>query len=126
MFANWDMEADARCLDSTRFLSASAFRANVVPSNLDALGSSDPTPAEEAVKADADATVDPLTHTEAPHHAAAAVEAAEAPNCSVFVGGLSWNIDNEWLQAELEKQLETADGVVSVKVARTNMGKSKG
>lgn len=108
---------------SGRLFSTSPFPASPVPSNLETLGSSEPTLAEEQVKADSEDTVDPLA--EEPHHAAAAAAPVEG-NCSVFVGGLSWNIDNDWLQAELEKQLDTTDGVISVKVARTNMGKSKG
>ncbi|GAA6052238.1 hypothetical protein JCM3770_007394 [Rhodotorula araucariae] len=45
---------------------------------------------------------------------------------TVFVGGLSWNVDNEWLEDELLKALDATDGVNSVRVARDVRGRSKG
>lgn len=45
---------------------------------------------------------------------------------TVFVGGLSWNVDNEWLQDEILKAIELDAGVESVRIARNPMGKSKG
>ncbi|TNY19074.1 hypothetical protein DMC30DRAFT_354484 [Rhodotorula diobovata] len=45
---------------------------------------------------------------------------------TVFVGGLSWNVDKEWLEDELLKALDATEGVNEVRVARDGMGKSKG
>ena len=51
---------------------------------------------------------------------------AEEEGRTVFVGGLSWNLDNDWLKEEVEKTLEVSEGVVNVRIARDHMGRSKG
>ena len=51
---------------------------------------------------------------------------AEEEGRTVFVGGLSWNLDNDWLKEEVEKVLEVSEGVVNVRIARDHMGRSKG
>ena len=51
---------------------------------------------------------------------------AEEEGRTVFVGGLSWNLDNDWLKEEVEKLLEVSEGVVNVRIARDHMGRSKG
>ncbi|GAA5916182.1 RNA-binding protein [Sporobolomyces salmoneus] len=45
---------------------------------------------------------------------------------TVFVGGLSWNVDNQWLEDEVLKALDLEEGVSSVRIARNHLGKSKG
>ncbi|BGP38963.1 hypothetical protein JCM10450v2_002920 [Rhodotorula kratochvilovae] len=45
---------------------------------------------------------------------------------TVFIGGLSWNVDNEWLEDELLKALDVTEGVNQVRIARDAMGRSKG
>ena len=45
---------------------------------------------------------------------------------TVFVGGLSWNVDKDWLEDELLKALDVTEGINEVRVARDAMGKSKG
>lgn len=63
---------------------------------------------------------------------AEAAKAAEELNSrTIFVGGLSWNVDNEWLKDEVVKVLELTEAageeqVVSVRIARNPMGKSRG
>ncbi|KAM0745992.1 RNA-binding domain-containing protein, partial [Meredithblackwellia eburnea MCA 4105] len=45
----------------------------------------------------------------------------------VFVGGLSWNVDNEWLSEVVCGELEIKEeDMISVRVARNHMGRSKG
>ncbi|KAI5475773.1 hypothetical protein MNV49_000862 [Pseudohyphozyma bogoriensis] len=56
----------------------------------------------------------------------AAAERTELDKRTVFVGGLSWNVDNEWLQQEVARVLEDESAVVSTRVARNNMGRSRG
>lgn len=51
---------------------------------------------------------------------------AEEEGRTVFVGGLSWNLDNDWLKEEVEKVLEISEGITSVRIARDHMGRSKG
>lgn len=51
---------------------------------------------------------------------------AEEEGRTVFVGGLSWNLDNDWLKEEVEKILEIEGGISSVRIARDHMGRSKG
>ena len=58
--------------------------------------------------------------------AAAEAAAADLQARTVFVGGISWNLDNEWLKDEVLKGLEVQDGVNGVRIARNPMGKSKG
>lgn len=103
--------------------------------------SAEPTLAEEEVKAD-HSPIDPLHEEAVPeevvHEEAAPAEyepvadpvaasrTAEDEGRSVFVGGLSWNLDNDWLKEEVEKALEITEGVVSVRIARDHMGRSKG
>ncbi|GAA5890005.1 hypothetical protein JCM8208_001194 [Rhodotorula glutinis] len=45
---------------------------------------------------------------------------------TVFIGGLSWNVDKDWLEDELLKALDVTEGINEVRVARDGMGKSKG
>ncbi|GAA5851943.1 hypothetical protein JCM9279_007032 [Rhodotorula babjevae] len=45
---------------------------------------------------------------------------------TVFIGGLSWNVDKDWLEDELLKALDITEGINEVRVARDAMGKSKG
>ncbi|GAA5944458.1 RNA-binding protein [Sporobolomyces koalae] len=45
---------------------------------------------------------------------------------TIFVGGLSWNVDNQWLEDEVNKALDLVDGVSNVRIARNNLGKSRG
>ncbi|GAA6014723.1 hypothetical protein JCM10207_006918 [Rhodosporidiobolus poonsookiae] len=45
---------------------------------------------------------------------------------TVFVGGLSWNVDNEWLEDEVRAILDRAEGVKEVRIARNHTGRSKG
>lgn len=52
--------------------------------------------------------------------------AADLQARTVFVGGISWNLDNEWLKDEVLKGLDVTEGVTSVRIARNPMGKSKG
>lgn len=62
--------------------------------------------------------------------AQAAQEKEDLQSRTVFVGGLSWNVDNEWLKDEVVKalgsELESEAGVESVRIARNPMGKSRG
>lgn len=66
--------------------------------------------------------------TEAPAKKAKVEEAApaadgEVPSTTVYVGGLSWNVDNEWLKSELE----VCGEVVSARVVTDrDSGKSRG
>lgn len=115
-----------------RYLSTSAVRFNTEHKNEE----SDAVAASEDTSSEAIAHDEPA-HQEAPYHApapaaspeATAVDAsrlAESEGRSVFVGGLSWNLDNDWLKEEVEKALEITEGVVSVRIARDHMGRSKG
>jgi hypothetical protein len=143
MFGNSKANLTSSTLQTnrSRFLSSSAFLKNAekdaevplpvsedAPDRLEA--TSEPTRAEEEVKADHHA-VDPIEHhaspiVEAAFDPVAASRTAEIEGRSVFVGGLSWNLDNEWLKEEVEKALEITEGLVSVRIARDHMGKSKG
>ena len=64
--------------------------------------------------------------------AQAAQEKEDLQARTVFVGGLSWNVDNEWLKDEVVKALASSGaaegeaGVESVRIARNPMGKSRG
>ncbi|GAA5827909.1 hypothetical protein JCM5353_000024 [Sporobolomyces roseus] len=51
---------------------------------------------------------------------------ADVTKRTVFVGGLSWNVDNQWLEDEVLKALDLESGVDSVRIARNHLGKSKG
>jgi len=51
---------------------------------------------------------------------------ADITKRTVFVGGLSWNVDNQWLEDEVLKALDRESGVDSVRIARNHLGKSKG
>ncbi|GAA5848029.1 hypothetical protein JCM3766R1_006087 [Sporobolomyces carnicolor] len=57
---------------------------------------------------------------------AAAPEEEDVTKRTLFVGGLSWNVDNQWLEDEVLKALDLEEGVTSVRVARNHLGKSKG
>ncbi|GAA5950394.1 hypothetical protein JCM21900_003716 [Sporobolomyces salmonicolor] len=61
---------------------------------------------------------------------ATAVHVSEDPEeltkRTVFVGGLSWNVDNQWLEDEVLKGLDVEEGVSAVRIARDHLGKSKG
>lgn len=88
-----------------------------------------PTASEEAVHAEAHLAEEGISTSEAapaPVVAAPEVNAAELAARTCFVGGLSWNIDNEWLSSEVYKNLDITEGIVSARVARSNMGKSRG
>ncbi|GAA5869956.1 hypothetical protein JCM1840_007681 [Sporobolomyces johnsonii] len=50
----------------------------------------------------------------------------DASKRTVFVGGLSWNVDNQWLEDEILKGLDIEEGVSAVRIARNHLGKSKG
>lgn len=148
-------DANSELIHNRRFLSTSAFSLNeskpVAPTPDVAAPQ---TASEEEIKAD-HSPIDPLHPSEAPAaavetpaaestselfpEAVETAEAVQAPSAeevaaqaaevqarTVFVGGLSWNIDNEWLRAELEKALDSTDGVITTRVARDHMGKSKG
>ncbi|KAK4697951.1 hypothetical protein P7C70_g8128, partial [Phenoliferia sp. Uapishka_3] len=124
---------------TSRLISTTRFVAEEPKSTLETLSTSHPTDAEAEVKADsapsplADADLASSKPTPAEPEAPAvssedtyAANKAEENTRTVFVGGLSWNVDNEWLQDELLKALEVESGVESVRIARNPMGKSKG
>lgn len=80
-------------------------------------------------------TAEPATTTPAVpefNSAQTETEAAEAAEQlrlrTIFVGGLSWAVDNSWLQDEVLRLLDATDSslIESVRVARNPMGKSKG
>ncbi|GAA5983005.1 hypothetical protein JCM5350_003538 [Sporobolomyces pararoseus] len=77
------------------------------PSTSSAEPSTSTTPIDEAVK-------EVETNTE------------DVTKRTVFVGGLSWNVDNQWLEDEVLKALDLEEGVTSVRIARNHLGKSKG
>lgn len=72
-----------------------------------------PTESEADVRAD-QAKEDPL------------VDEQELIKRTVFVGGLSFSVDNEWLKDEILQALDITEGVEIARVARNPMGKSKG
>ncbi|KAK4046245.1 hypothetical protein OIV83_006224 [Microbotryomycetes sp. JL201] len=78
-----------------------------------------PTESEADVRADVlDASPEQLASAEPTED--------ELTKRTVFVGGLSFSVDNEWLKDEILAALDVDSGVDFVRVARNNMGKSKG
>ncbi|KAM0791071.1 hypothetical protein ACM66B_004363 [Microbotryomycetes sp. NB124-2] len=79
-----------------------------------------PTESEADVRADkVDATPEQIATSAEPTD-------EELIKRTVFVGGLSFSVDNEWLKDEVLGALDIDSGVDFVRVARDNMGKSKG
>ncbi|GAA6062784.1 hypothetical protein JCM10212_002153 [Sporobolomyces blumeae] len=76
------------------------------------------TPADAAQEPAAAATHTPAT--------APVVDPEEVVKRTVFVGGLSWNVDNQWLEDEVHKALDLEEGVTGVRIARNPLGRSKG
>jgi len=74
----------------------------------------------------AEASVSPVVDVAAVDPAALEAAAADLQARTVFVGGISWNLDNEWLKDEVLKGLDVTEGVNGVRIARNPMGKSKG
>lgn len=113
----------------SRFLSTSSLlREESKPiSHLEASESAaePPTASEEAVHSEALLAEEGISGS-APAAVAPEVDAAELAARTCFVGGLSWNIDNEWLSSEVYKNLDVTEGIISARVARSNMGKSRG
>ncbi|GAA5991179.1 hypothetical protein JCM11641_001057 [Rhodosporidiobolus odoratus] len=108
-----------------------------ISSSLDASQVSSPAtspssePSSTAAPADSETATAPSTEetlaTSSPVDAAAQAAAdQEKVACTVFVGGLSWNVDPDWLEDEVLAILDRADGVSSVRIARDQMGRSKG
>ena len=133
----------SRPIRSFRLLSTTRFVAEEPKSTLETLSTSHPTESEAAVKADvaetpvvespavestpvAEAEPEPVVEAAEPDLDADAAAKADEQARSVFVGGLSWNVDNEWLKDEMLKALEVPEGVESVRIARNPMGKSRG
>ncbi|GAA5870160.1 hypothetical protein JCM8547_006905 [Rhodosporidiobolus lusitaniae] len=45
---------------------------------------------------------------------------------TLFVGGLSWNVEEDWLEDEVYAILGRGEGVSSIRIARNHQGRSKG
>ncbi|BGP14948.1 hypothetical protein JCM10213_007250 [Rhodosporidiobolus nylandii] len=107
-------------------------------SSLDASKVSSPTPSQSPAPIDNEASTSlpteeipavssslDATQSEAAK-AAKAQEDQERVARTVFVGGLSWNVDSDWLEDEVHSLLDRADGVSTIRIARDHMGRSKG
>ncbi|KAK4052610.1 hypothetical protein OIO90_004238 [Microbotryomycetes sp. JL221] len=81
-----------------------------------------PTESEAGVRAD-NTSIDPVQEQS---NTAVSAEEANMRERTVFVGGLSFSVDNEWLKDEILQALERDDGIDYARVARNPMGKSKG
>ncbi|SCV71576.1 BQ2448_3164 [Microbotryum intermedium] len=104
-------------------------------SSVDPLASTNSTESTPSSSSSDEVYVDPLqaqADATANDGAAAAAAPAQTPDPvevaarTVFAGGLSWNVDNDWLRDEVATAIGSADGVVSCRVARNPMGRSKG
>ncbi|GAA6029707.1 hypothetical protein JCM8097_001012 [Rhodosporidiobolus ruineniae] len=107
-----------------------------VSSSLDATHSSS-TPSSSSEPSSSPAPIDDETSTTLPTEeipavsssldATAAAEAAQDKvSRTVFVGGLSWNVDKDWLEDEVLAILDRTDGISEIRIARDAMGRSKG
>ncbi|SGY62217.1 BQ5605_C007g04666 [Microbotryum silenes-dioicae] len=93
--------------------------------------SSDATPSSSSgevyidpMQAQADATAnDGAAAADAPAQTPDPVEVASR---TVFAGGLSWNVDVDWLRDEVATAIGSTEGIVSCRVARDPTGRSKG
>lgn len=45
---------------------------------------------------------------------------------TVFIGNMSWGVDEEWLASEISKVLNVEEPVVALRIARDQQGRSKG
>lgn len=91
-------------------------------SAMGSLAGENPTASEEDVRADS-SPVDPL---ETAQTSVQGRDPVEAQRRTVFVGSLSWSIDDDWLRDEMLKALGVSSGVNAARVARKPNGQSKG
>ncbi|GJN89860.1 hypothetical protein Rhopal_002849-T1 [Rhodotorula paludigena] len=139
--------AEAVALPSTRLFRSSAFVANepkTVPSSAPAeepAATPSPEPTESPAPIDRESATE-LPTEEIPAVSSSLDATAAEPSAeeiqrlteidqeritrTVFVGNLSWNVDQEWLEDELLKALEVGEGVTQLRIARDNQGRSRG
>lgn len=118
----------------TRFFQSarSLFQEDSKPSSLSEQAESTSFPQTEPTSTStpsSDAAQEPAAAaTPTPAEAPKGIEqnADDVKDRTVFVGGLSWNVDNQWLEDEVLKALDLEEGVSSVRIARNHLGKSKG